>query len=113
MNQIALFLLRAKAIVQEGVFILVPRAQNEEFMADVGWSIDDLKRLILGLDPSECFDGPEADRDPRFADNWTVAEFSPTACGKTLYLKISIRSDPDVCKCLSVKLYRERPEEEL
>lgn len=109
MNQTALFLLKAKEIVETQGLIFVLREQNKEFLASMGWSVHDVELLILGLEARDCFDGPEPDRDPRYAGEWTVAEFSPVAYGKTLYLKISIRLAPDACKCLSVKLYRERP----
>lgn len=56
------------------------------------------------------FDGPEPDRDLRYSEKWTVAEFSPAYCGETLYLKLSIRVDVERCKCLSVKLYVDRKE---
>ena len=108
MNQTALFLLKAKEIVKSQGLVLVPRDQNIEFLASMGWSTHDLELLILGLEARDCFDGPEPDRDSDLRE-WTVAEFSPVANGKTLYLKISIRLAPDACKCLSVKLYRERP----
>ena len=34
-------------------------------------------RVILSLEPKDMFDGPEPDRDPRYSEKWTVAEFSP------------------------------------
>ena len=74
-------------------------------MADRGMSLDILSDVILSLRPEDCFDGPEADRDPRFADKWTVAEFSPTYCMEPLYLKLSICADVERVKCLSVKAY--------
>lgn len=63
---------------------------------------------MLSLKPEDCFDGPEADRDSRFADKWTVAEFSPTYRMEPLYLKLSIRIDVERVKCLSVKAYTRR-----
>ena len=70
--------------------------------------MDMLRDVILSLGPEDCFDGPEADRDARFADKWTVAEFSPTFRNEKLYLKVSIRVDIERAKCLSVKAYIER-----
>ena len=71
-------------------------------------SMEMLRSVILSLQPKDCFDGPEADRDPCYADKWTVAEFSPTYRGELLYLKMSIRVDVERAKCLSVKAYIER-----
>lgn len=109
MNNVGLFLLKMKEIVEKNGFILVEREASMEFMADMGITMEDLKDVILSLTSASCFDGPERDRDPRF-DGWTVAEFSPTAFGRTLYLKMSIKLEAERCKCLSVKLYRDRSE---
>lgn len=110
MDQRGLFLAQVKVFVEKNEFILVGRGQNRRFMAERGMTIDDLKRLILSLEVSDMFDGPEPDRDPLFAEKWTVAEFSPQYNGETLYLKLSIRTDAERCKCLSIKLYRNRSE---
>ena len=80
-------------------------------MASRGMSTGMLTDLILSLNPEDCFDGPEPDRDPRFADKWTVAEFAPYYQGETLYLKMSIRVDAERAKCLSVKAFVERRDE--
>lgn len=109
MDPVGLFLHEMKEIVEKNGFILVERKASLEFMADLGVTMDELRNVILSLTPSDCFDGPELDRDSRFA-GWTVAEFSPDAFGKTLYLKMSIKLEAERCKCLSVKLYRDRTE---
>ena len=96
MDQRALFLRQVKLFVEKHGFILVPREQNSSFMAE--------------LEPKDMFDGPEPDRDPRRAEKWTVAEFSPEYEKETLYLKLSVRTDVERCKCLSVKLYVDRRE---
>ena len=105
---IDLFLRQLKQYVEKNSFILVEREASEQFMASRGMSVDMLTDIILSLKPEECFDGPEPDRDPRYADKWTVAEFSPTYNGELLYLKMSIRVDVERAKCLSVKAYVER-----
>lgn len=110
MDQRALFLHQVKAFVNKNGFILVPREQSRMFMAERGMTMDDLRRLILALEPKDVFDGPESDRDPRYSEKWTVAEFSPEYDGEVLYLKLSIRVDVERCKCLSVKLYVDRQE---
>lgn len=110
MKPIALFLHQMKSIVKDNGFIFVEREASLKFMADFNLTMGQLEDVIMGLEPRDCFDGPEADRDPRYSEHWTVAEFSPEAFGETLYLKMSIRIDVRRCKCLSVKLYREKPE---
>ena len=99
-----------KRIVEERGFIFVDREKSRQFLIEANMNNDQLTAVILGLSVGDCFDGPESDRDPRYAANWTVAEFRPTYKGQRLYLKMSIRHDPDYCKCLSVKPYlEERP----
>ncbi len=110
MDTRALFLHQVKKFVEKNGFVLVPRGQNITFMAELGMTIDDLRRVILSLEPKDMFDGPEQDRDPRFRDKWTVAEFSPAYGSETLYLKLSVRTDAERCKCLSVKLFVGRRE---
>ena len=38
-------------------------------MAERGMTEDDLRRVILSLEPKDMFDGPERDRDPRFRES--------------------------------------------
>lgn len=107
-QQIALFLHCLKSFVEKNGFVYVPREGSDKFMADRNMTYDELKGVILSLEVSDCFDGPEQDRDAKYADKWTVAEFSPTYRDEKLYLKLSIRMDTERAKCLSVKLYTER-----
>lgn len=76
-------------------------------MAERNMSASQLENLLLSLEPSDCFDGPEADRDPNYQE-WTVAEFCPHYYGEQLYVKLSIRVSKRRCKCLSIKLYSRR-----
>lgn len=105
---IRLYLLNLKQFVEKNSFILVDREATKEFMASRGMSMGMLQDVILSLTPGDCFDGSEPDKDPRYTDKWTVAEFAPTYCGETLYLKLSMRMDTERVKCLSVKAYVER-----
>ncbi|MBQ3338088.1 MAG: hypothetical protein IJG82_00580 [Atopobiaceae bacterium] len=104
---IELFLHHLKLFVEKNSFILVDREASKQFLASRGMCVSMLTVVILTLSPDDCFDGPEPDRDPRFAEKWTVAEFSPTYLGERLYLKMSIRIDAKRAKCLSVKAYVE------
>lgn len=105
---IELFLRQLKHYVEKNSFILADREASKQYMASRGMSMETLTNVILSLTSEDCFDGPEADRDPRYADKWTVAEFSPSYQGELLYLKMSIRVDVERAKCLSVKAYVER-----
>lgn len=109
MNQVAWFLQEMKKYIQSSGFILVPRKQNKEYMASVGMSFDDLQDIICSLRAEDCFRGPEADDDPK-RGKWTVAMFSPKYENKALYLKIGINYTDEQCKCISVKLYKEKRE---
>lgn len=108
--QVRMFLDRIKGIVADanGRVQIVPRQQNDEFMAERGISEDDVISEILSLTVDDCFDGPEKDRDPRFSDHWTVAEFGPDTCYGRLYLKLSVCDMGPYGKVLSVKAYSER-----
>ncbi len=106
--QIGLFLAKAKEFVSKHGVIFVDRDASRRFLADRNMTVRELEQIILSLGAVDCFDGPEPDRDERYRDRWTVAEFSPTHCGEKLYLKLSIRMDAERCKCLSVKLYTEK-----
>lgn len=107
---VPLFLALLKRYVAAGSLILVDRRASRDFMADHGMTPAMLEEVVLSLEVEDCFDGPEKDRDPRFADHWTVAEFAPRFEGMKLYLKLSIRVDAEQAKCLSVKAYVERLE---
>lgn len=105
---IELYLRKLKEFVNKNSFILVDREATKRFMASRGMSMAMLTDVILALESKDCFDGPEPDRDPRYADKWTVAEFAPMYQGEMIYLKMSIRMDVERAKCLSVKAYIER-----
>lgn len=106
--QISLFLSSAKAYVEERGLLFVEREQSPSFLSDRGMIVEDLQRMILELTVHDCIDGPEPDRDPKYANSWTVAEFGPVHNGEKIYLKISVRMDKRRCKCLFVKLWSEK-----
>lgn len=108
MAQIGLFLTQVKAIIELRNPILVEREASMAFLSARGMTIDDLKAIILTLTTQDCVDGPEPDRNPKYAEKWTVAEFGPVFNDEKLYLKISVHMNAQQCKCLSVKLWTER-----
>ena len=65
MGQRAPFLHQAKMFVEKNGFTLVSREQNMSFMVEHGMTMNDLRRVILPLEPKGMFDGPEPDRDSR------------------------------------------------
>lgn len=107
-QQINLFLHNLKCFVEKNGLTIVPRQATREYMAERNITPETLTQIVLQLEAKDCFDGPEPDRDPKRADNWTVAEFSPSYCNEKLYLKLSMRMEAERAKCLSVKLYTER-----
>ena len=98
----------AQTVCREELLHSGGKGGKQALHGKLGMSMDMLTNVILSLEPEDCFDGPEADRDPRFAKKWTVAEFSPMFRGEQLYLKMSIRVDTERAKCLSVKAYIEK-----
>ena len=75
MDQRVLFLYQAKMFVEKHGFTLVSREQNLSFMAERDMTMDDLRQVVLALEPRDMFDGPEPDRDPRYSEKWTVQSF--------------------------------------
>ena len=57
MDQRALFLHQVKLFVEKHGFIFVPREQSLAFMAERGMTMDDLRRVILSLEPKICLMG--------------------------------------------------------
>lgn len=110
--QIALFLQQMKEFVQSNGLLLVERSASKAFMASYGMTLADVIELVLSLETQDCIDGPEPDRDPRFCEHWTVAEFAPLYNTEKLYVKLSIRMDVERCKCLSIKLWTDAKEDE-
>lgn len=107
-SQIALFLFNMKRFIERNGFIFVEREASKRFLLDRGMGFKELKSIILSLTVKDCFDGPEPDRDIKYAKYWTVAEFFPWHEGEQLYLKMSIKMESERVKCLSVKLYTDR-----
>lgn len=100
---IAQNLLRIKQIVDKDVngnkFIIVNTKKNKEFMREYLLTFQDVKDIIKKLRVTDCFKGPEKDRDERYEG--IIFFFSPIFEGIKLYIKIRIESD-EKSVCLSV-----------
>lgn len=105
---VELFLALSKRYVREKGLIIVPRIQNEACMRLYGISPASLEQMVLDLKTGDCFDGPEPDRDERFSDSRTVAEFRVTGERIDYCLKLSVSSRHKRCKCLSFKPFSDR-----
>lgn len=105
---IELFLELAKLYVRRHGILLIPRPATISFLETQGLSITDVEETVCRLTTSDCFDGPEPDRDSKHSQEWTVAEFNPIMKRRRVYLKISINVAAKRCKCLSIKPYRDR-----
>lgn len=75
--QMSLFLQAMKRFAFRDGILLIEREVSMSFLSQRGMTMGDLTAIVLSLTPSDCFDGPEPDRDPCYAEHWTVAEFAP------------------------------------
>lgn len=75
---IELFLRQLKQYVEQNSFVLVDREASRGFMASRGMSMGMLTDVILSLKPGDCFDGPEPDRNPQYAQSGQSQNSPPT-----------------------------------
>lgn len=106
--QVELFLDVVRELARQKRVRLVRRDETMAFLNSHNILLDDVVDVLLGLQTSDRFDGPEPDRDERYRDRWTVAEFAPLTDYGRLYLKLSIVNTHTLGKVLSLKLYREK-----
>jgi len=93
-------LLRIKRIVdidKDGdSFIIIRTQKNKNFMREYNLIDEDVKDIIRSLSVSDCFSGPEKDRDIRFKGE--IFKFSPMYNDMKLYIKIRIENiNKSVC----------------
>jgi len=76
--------------------------KNEETLTSLGYTIDLMWNVILGLVPQDYIQGPEPDdrEPPRFKEVWMFAVTIPDSGGKEIYIKLGFTEDNRVV-CIS------------
>ena len=96
-------LLKIKKIVDNDnngdKFIIVRTKKNIEFMREYSLTNENVKDIVRQLSVSDCFSGPEEDRDPQYK-GW-IFKFNPLFEDTKLYIKIRVEST-EKSVCLSV-----------
>lgn len=89
-------------------FVILRTDKNVNFMREHNLNDEDVKNIIRNLSVSDCYSGPEDDRDSRY-DGW-VFKFKPMYEGIELYIKIRVESQKKSV-CISVHKSGEYDEE--
>lgn len=71
-------------------FIIVRTKKNVDFIREYSLNAEDIKDIIKKLSVSDCFSGPEEDRDSRYEGY--IFKFAPLFEDTKLYIKIRIES---------------------
>lgn len=78
-------------------WVLVPRPENKDCMAELGFRFSDIRDVILGLSVADYCEGPVSDHD-RPGDFWV---FGKMMDGREVYIKLKLAS-LDVLRMLRV-----------
>jgi hypothetical protein len=99
---VTLFLLQAKALIQDGSTAISSRKENADAVTQLGLLHVHQLEILLGLTYREYFNTlPETDKD---GEAW---EFGVVEQGRTIYIKLSIKGPDDKTKyvdCISFHL---------
>ena len=90
------FLKRFKMKMSSEEMVLVRRKPNLDSIARLGFTLDEVERVVLGLTEKNYVKGPEADNDGSAGEIWV---FGVTEAGYEIYVKLKL--DPAEAKCLS------------
>lgn len=72
------------------------RPKNKEFMREYNLNKEDVKNIIRSLSVSDCYAGPEKDRNPQYEG--LVFKFNPLFEDTKLYIKIRVeKTEKSVC----------------
>ena len=100
-SQVRLFLIQFKAAIAGGRFYVVPREKNNDFLASQGMTPKEREEVLLELQTSDYYAGPEEDKDyPGEKDIW---KFKKRYLGVGIYIKVKLSSIEGgfYAKCLS------------
>jgi len=90
------FLKRFKMKMSSEGMVLVRRKPNLDSIARLGFTLDEVERVVLGLTEKNYVKGPEADNDGSAGEIWV---FGVSEAGDDIYVKLKL--DPAAAKCLS------------
>lgn len=93
-------MLAIKKLVADNKWTFIPRRKNIEFLRKWGLLVDDVKDIILTLEPSDYIKGPEKDHDKdKEGDVWIFKNQKYLdAC---IYIKLRYNS-PNEVVCISI-----------
>ncbi len=96
-HQVALFLELLRQCAK-CAFQFERRAENMATLAQLGITVRDAKARILALTPEEYVSGPTPRPERPEQESWV---FGLRIQGTTVYVKVSVRSEPVRCLCVS------------
>lgn len=76
--------------------------KNCDFLIKRNLGLEDVKNIVLNLKTEECFDGPEADRNPNF--DGSVLEFDSRFEDERIYAKLRYENETKTV-CMSIHEY--------
>ncbi len=77
-----------KILARENSLLLVERQKNLQFLASLGYTINDAKMVLLNLSVKDYSAGPESDHNPSFPGY--IWLFGYRVDGEELYIKIKL-----------------------
>jgi len=95
--QVTLFLFQFKEFAQKN-FSFAKRDESLNTIAQLGITIPQAKREILGLTYEDYYRGAIPDTGPKGGEYW---EFGKTICGQEVFIKLKTVSKHSVAVCFS------------
>jgi len=97
-SQVALFLVKAKELLQQKRYALITREKNIMALARLGWNESCLTDFLMELSTDNYSSGPEEDRDCPPEEVWV---FGHEIDGTEYYIKLKIRLETEELLCIS------------
>ena len=94
------YLVRAKRLVSDGYWTLIPRKKNLDSLSNLGLSAKDVKTALLSLEAKDYERGPELD----YSHSGDVWIFKKSVLDTDFYIKLKIdvaNDGTEILKCLS------------
>lgn len=98
-EETARFLRRARELIRQGRFLLVPRSRNLQSLAELGLTLRDAREEILILREENWYAGPK----PDYAGSGEIWEFKTRLEDVQVYIKLRIAGQGrgEQLRCLS------------